>query len=94
MDDHRPVTDACATGLKATRNSATAPRHPCDSCVSSRPCRQASTRAPWPWQRKCVPTLPWRATTPAALVEAAMARLRTGGYTYTWSLACTASTRR
>lgn len=48
----------------------------------------------WPWQRKCVPTLPWRGDDTAALVEAAMARLVHRRLVPTrWSLGCTASTR-
>ena len=73
----------CATGLKATRIPPRPHGIRAHSCASSRPCRQASTRARWPWQRKCVPTLPLAGDDTAALVEAAMARLRTGGYTYT-----------
>ena len=83
----------CATGLKATQNSATAPRHPCDSCVSSRPCRQGFNPRTLALaaQMRADPALAGDDT--AALVEAALARLRTGGYTYTLEPGRTASTR-
>jgi len=89
----RPVTDVVRYRAESYPEFPTAPRHPGDSCANSRPCRQASTRARWPWQRKCVPTLTWRATTQPPWSKLPWRACAPAAIPTRWSLVCTASTR-